>query len=355
MARLTLGRRGSEDFGASSFETQKQCRCTMQYRTVCIRLPKSSNKAKPVPRKRQRNNLVRFDIDEDQTVREKLEAAMERDPHALISIDILLHPRKNRANDEELVLLERWGIKYDVHAAGALKKATASWENVKKNILILIRSVYSYAKILPAAQLCSVYDGVSVDVVGFPFPMALSLRADIERGESEERAFEISYKISTTSELIPFGSPPRNFLFAPIETSDGKRLQIWVSHREKCSYFDFARAKRPKSINHPRIIKDYIINSDMINGTAAAATPRNPSQSPSHFASSSSSDTKRRQSPSSRHSHNTTSSPPPPSSSSKPPPPPTAPNTKAPPPPSAVRKHSRRSNGMILWPFYLGP
>jgi len=263
-------------------------------------LPKSSNKAKPVPRKRQRNNLVRFDIDEDQTVREKLEAAMERDPHALISIDILLHPRKNRANDEELVLLERWGIKYDVHAAGALKKATASWENVKKNILILIRSVYSYAKILPAAQLCR--------------------RADIERGESEERAFEISYKISTTSELIPFGSPPRNFLFAPIETSDGKRLQIWVSHREKCSYFDFARAKRPKSINHPRIIKDYIINSDMINGTAAAATPRNPSQSPSHFASSSSSDTKRRQSPSSRHSHNTTSSPPPPSSSSKPPP-----------------------------------
>eukprot|EP00471_Norrisiella_sphaerica_P008030 CAMPEP_0184498104 /NCGR_PEP_ID=MMETSP0113_2-20130426/38118_1 /TAXON_ID=91329 /ORGANISM="Norrisiella sphaerica, Strain BC52" /LENGTH=902 /DNA_ID=CAMNT_0026885477 /DNA_START=93 /DNA_END=2802 /DNA_ORIENTATION=+ len=234
---------------------------------------------------RRRNNQFNFQIYEDSSVREKVEAAMEKDPHALISIDISV---KAHADPESSpILLERWSIKYEAHE---LPKKM-SREDVWKNILLLVRSVYSYAKILPAAQLCR----------------------SIDYAADEEKGYTMEYKLSTTPELTPFGSSPRNFVFAPIETPDGKRLQIWVSHRKDCN-FSFARRK-VRTIN-PQIIKDYLNPSSRLGPRSAPTNGRralsNLSREVSH------------------------SKPPPPLGA-----PPIAPRTSPPPPPEdGVRKAS---------------
>mmetsp|Transcript_18503 Transcript_18503/g.27714 ORF Transcript_18503/g.27714 Transcript_18503/m.27714 type:complete len:609 (-) Transcript_18503:201-2027(-) len=181
-------------------------------------------KLETAPRK---NKDFRISTPEVPALREKINKFMEKNQNVIVHIEIDV-----TADGKKPILLERWSINYE---DSSLRRPEAK-KNILPVICLLIRSVYSYVKILPASRLA---------------------RCESPGKEPEKKGYKLSYRIFSSSEVRPFDSQPRTFKFSPVESSDGKRLQINVSHRKDC-HFKFAKSKVCKI--KPDIIDNYINN-----------------------------------------------------------------------------------------------
>lgn len=129
-----------------------------------------------------------------------------------------------------------------------------------KQMIILVRSLFSYVRMLPA--------------------YALFKASQMNLESREQASFHLESSItSECTDAAVFDSPPANFCFTSISTDRGK-LHVSVFYRKECS-FDFAETKKQAAINQ-HIITDYIGGSstDTSKSSSSSAKPLPISHSP---------------------------------------------------------------------------
>lgn len=129
-------------------------------------------------------------------------------------------------------VIERWIVQYEYQRSMAPQIGDASYKKTYKKAIILLRSVYSMLRLLPAYK---------------AFRKQLSLKQNC--------GFEINYKISSFSS--PFSRSEeesmKNYSFIPIDAQQG-RLSVSVIYREDLSDFNLDAC-----VSHPlEIITDYV-------------------------------------------------------------------------------------------------
>ncbi|KAL3653774.1 hypothetical protein CASFOL_003455 [Castilleja foliolosa] len=133
-------------------------------------------------------------------------------------IDIILVQESPASDTFTETVVERWVVQYDSQRATASPQTTSdsSYKKTYKKSIILLRSVYSMLRLLPAYK---------------AFRKQTSLKTNCD--------FEINYKISSFSS--PFSREDENSMrkynFTPVDAQQG-RLTVSVTYREDLSDFN---------------------------------------------------------------------------------------------------------------------
>jgi autophagy-related protein 13 len=127
-------------------------------------------------------------------------------------------------------LIERWSVSCERRAIR--KPSPVDVAVVYKRLILLLRSLFSMLRILPA--------------------FALYQKAESARQGNTPSQFILSYSLSSEPKAV-FSSPPSNFVFAPVDATSG-RLHLSVFYRENCN-FAFAT---PSPHMNSLIIHDYV-------------------------------------------------------------------------------------------------
>lgn len=154
---------------------------------------------------------------------------------------ILIHESMNPSAADDLynspralveTVVERWVIHYETQRTSQSGDGSASYKKTYKKSIILLRSLYSTLRLLPAFRV---------------FRQLTS--------SSQTYNFDISYKVSSFSE--PFSraveEEMKNYCFAPVETPFG-RLCVSVTYRPSLSYLNLETS----TLFPPQIITDYV-------------------------------------------------------------------------------------------------
>uniref|UniRef100_A0A7S0DNK6 Autophagy-related protein 13 N-terminal domain-containing protein n=1 Tax=Amorphochlora amoebiformis TaxID=1561963 RepID=A0A7S0DNK6_9EUKA len=197
-----------------------------------------------------RNADFRLDLPELPGLRDKIDE-FTKNRHSRINIEINVTPK----NDNP-ILLERWSIEYERDSTHHSPRAKLGRKNHMQDCEILVRSVFSYLRILPASYLC---------------------RKPEQGLADQKKSYSIGYCISTTSELTPFDKSPASMDFFPIQSPDGERLQVCVYYRQNCS---FLFAKRKRNHMNPGDLK---IKSEHFVPEAPSAKPPPPPGLPPNY------------------------------------------------------------------------
>lgn len=174
----------------------------------------------------------RLDFPEVPSISEAVQAEIKRNPHAAILVDIYVSSPELESD----ALLERWSLQYEsvsrARSAGGVNGRPVNKPEMFQRMLLLVRSVYSCTRFLPAARL-------------------FRIASTEAHRESRRPRFTLRHNIGTGSSSTAFASQPEAFGFPPIDTQEG-RLRLSVLYRSDCG---FAFAEAPALGGH--IISDY--------------------------------------------------------------------------------------------------
>ena len=189
------------------------------------------------------NKWFNLNLPEIQDIRETVEGQMKKNDGltTVLQIDVLLRSAVHATN----ILIERWHIQYEMDDVASVS-TTVDPSIMYKNMIIMIRSLVSTTRFLPAYQLCK----------------ASEASFDAFKGDADSPgAFQLFYTISgrglTNASPSFGGEKPASHVFTSLGTSLGK-VHLSVFYRKNCD-FEFTQTK-PTHINQ-HIIQDYIPES----------------------------------------------------------------------------------------------
>eukprot|EP00475_Leptophrys_vorax_P026348 TRINITY_DN3712_c4_g1_i1.p1 TRINITY_DN3712_c4_g1~~TRINITY_DN3712_c4_g1_i1.p1 ORF type:complete len:538 (-),score=137.99 TRINITY_DN3712_c4_g1_i1:196-1809(-) len=155
-----------------------------------------------------------FDMEEIPQAKSELKRITTSNPHASISLDILLTETIGSNDDEKRnsVLLERWTFHHEPHS-----KTSGSQKMIFIRLITLIRSLYSLARLLPCFEI-----------------MRLISSRDSEAASPSSGTFKLSYTLADSLDGAPiFDDSTESFVFHPQISSESK-LHVSVLYQKNC-------------------------------------------------------------------------------------------------------------------------
>eukprot|EP00457_Paulinella_chromatophora_P001247 gb/GEZN01001249.1/.p1 GENE.gb/GEZN01001249.1/~~gb/GEZN01001249.1/.p1 ORF type:complete len:956 (+),score=34.54 gb/GEZN01001249.1/:189-3056(+) len=196
---------------------------------VRSRIPADPNQ--PLKESTKRNQWFNLEQHDLPVIRERLSTEMKTHGED-VHVDVFVRANKG---DASRILLERWNIQYEKGIelrSGRIAHVEPS--NMYKRLIIMVRSLYSFLRVLPGHSLVK---------------RANSLFSDGTKPE-----FCLEAEISGSADSASFDQQPENFCFTSITTPEGK-LHFSVFYRSDCD-FSWAISK-PIIMNLP-IFDDYM-------------------------------------------------------------------------------------------------
>lgn len=162
---------------------------------------------------------------------------------ALIVLDLLMH---STLDPRQHVLLERWNIQHERHQAMANVTAARKADpgSTYKKLLLLVRSVYCFVKLLPAYAAWRLVQSASEPAKPSPPPFKMNHQLSSDHRSMERLQSEGWMNSSGVAPMIPqpiFDCSPRLFTFHSVATPLGK-FTLSVLYRPDLSSIDFLQA-----------------------------------------------------------------------------------------------------------------